>query len=199
MTHKGSTNRADRVATSLIAIAIGAVALTVPAGQAVAAAPTFDATQCSLGQEICKRVVTSDLITLGEQIGYRFLITVFNTTGSTWTAVSVTDTFGSDLDYNGSSPTPPYLSQSATKGSGIGTKKWKLNYVHDLPVLDGGGFLLRVDMATDVNPGGNQEYTACGPHVLNGGANLKFRNSAGKWQSFNTGAILIDVPCPSLP
>jgi fimbrial isopeptide formation D2 family protein len=203
MTLKQFITRAGAATTLLVAVSLVAMLLVVTAKQAVAG-PKLIENCSSTAEEICKTVTYNDgadnQITVGEPITYTILITVHNGTTSPWSSTVVTDTFGSDLDVS--------VSVAASLGTanlnltapppnakaGV-TQKWKLNW-NIGTLIAGGTATLTLTAVTDINPGGNQEYTSCGTHVVNGGANLRFRNSANKSQSFNTGAITVNVVCP---
>jgi len=202
MTLKQFVTKAGAATTLLVAVTLVAMLLVVTAKQAAADVVVIE--RCSsTAEEICKTVTYDDgdgIIDVGEPISYTVLITVYNGTGSAWNSAVVTDTFGSDLDLSANLSTLPAgvnLTRTTTnpKGKGTGTEKWKLNW--NIGTLGAGGTAtLTLTAETDINPGGNQEYTSCGLHVVNGGANLRFGRSARQQQSFNTGAIYVSVVCP---
>jgi len=198
MTLKRSTRGA--AITGLAAVTLAAMLLVVTAEQAVADVTTT-LTACSAGNEICKVVTYTDndgIIQIGEPVTYTMVITVSNDSGSTWVGALVTDTFGSELAVALSGlPTQGIatLKKSTTKWQGTGTNKWKLSWnIGDLPASTDA--TLTLTAVTDTNPGGNDEYTSCGLHVVNGGANLRFGRSIKQQQSFNTGALTVTVACP---
>lgn len=133
------------------------------------------------------------IIETGEEIVWTMVIYVrnigqFGTGGQTWTNVVVTDRFGAELEIDG---TP-----SASKGTvdvrltGKTEKVHLTWYIGDLVWDEWAQLTLTV--STDVNPGGQQEYSDSGSYELNSGAVVKFKVDH-KQYSLELPSILIEV------
>jgi len=150
---------------------------------------------CSAGDVVCKQagIVDEDgdgIIEIGELITYTFHITVSNNSGQDWSSVVVKDNFAGNLLVNQA----PILNEGGAltfklKGN---TEKAQMSWAVG-ELADGESKQLVLAVETDTTPGGDQSYTECSLHELNSGANVKFRNEAGKQRSFVTPELIVSV------
>jgi hypothetical protein len=124
------------------------------------------------------------LIEVGEETSFVLTITVTNKTDSTIGDVVVKDRLGGDLELDECDAEVT----TDTKGR---TEKVFLSWeVGTLEPWESAS--LTCTVSTDINPGGNQEYTETGCHYLNSGANAKGRLE-GKQVSATSDPICIVV------
>jgi len=121
------------------------------------------------------------------------VIEVQNRTGVNWSGVVVSDRFGGEIDASITAVPGVNPSQGTVSLSAIGTSlKQSLAWnIGNLPA--GGSATLVITARTDVNPGGNQQYTSCGPKAFNSGAVLKYSEGRRTKKSATTGVIELTV------
>ena len=148
---------------------------------------------CSDGHEVCKKVKYMDddrdgIIEVGEPVWFLEVIQVHNPSDMTWTSVTVEDRWGAELDVESATPS---LGTAELTTKGKSAKEFLTWDIGDL----GPGMTanLVLEVRTDLNPGGHQEYTSPGDYEYNSGAVLKFRNDAGKQRSHETGTVYLTV------
>jgi len=132
--------------------------------------------------------------------------------GVTWTDVVLRDRFGAELDLydpdnamymlDGSPwPIDPAIigggnlnKDPITDGQGVGfyhskaKKMPQLRFIWEIQgnLEQGDMATLSFDVVTRLNPADHQEYTSCGLHILNSGANLKWKVVDGAQGSMST-------------
>jgi hypothetical protein len=129
-------------------------------------------------------------IEVGEDIHWAFWITVKNLNlGYTMTNVMVWDRFGAEIEIDDG----PYITKTSVdiklKGN---SKKIMLKWTIGDLVPDEEA-RLDMEVSTDKNPAGHQEYTSPGCYEWNSGATLKFRNDDGIQLSAHTGSLYVKV------
>ena len=179
-------------AVVLTAIAASAASLTVqPAQLTVLTYPVeLKPVQATISKELIA-VADADSdgkIEVGERVEFTLLIAVKNvSTDQTLTDVVVSDAFGAELEIVDTVPGVGTASISTIGGSDKPFLTW------DIGTLDPGQeATLTVVAATDVNPGGHQEYSEAGAYELNSGATLKAL-SDGKQFSATSEVIWVEV------
>ncbi len=127
-------------------------------------------------------------VEVGERVEFTLRIAVENvSTDGTVTDVVVSDAFGAELEILDTVPSVGTASISTIGGSDKPFLTW------DIGTLDPGQeATLTVVAATDVNPGGHQEYSEAGAYELNSGATLKAL-SDGKQFSATSEVIWVEV------
>lgn len=131
------------------------------------------------------------IIEVGEKWYFTLNITVTNKdTDDAFTNVVVKDNFGGDLEVMSTTPSQGSVTIKL-KGR---TQKAQLSW--DVGTLAAGGSAtLLVEVSTDKNPAGHQEYTEGGIHCLNSGATVK-GIIHDEQLSVTTDPICFDVPGP---
>jgi len=127
-------------------------------------------------------------VEVGERVEFTLRIAVKNvSTDQTLTDVVVSDAFGAELEIVDTVPSLGTASISTIGGSDKPFLTW------DIGTLDPGEeATLTVVAATDINPGGQQEYSEAGAYELNSGATLKALVN-GKQISATSDAIWVEV------
>ena len=100
-------------------------------------------------------------------IAFEMMITVGATNGQNLTDVVVTDRFGGELFVE----CVDHVGDCTLTTKGASNKvflTWEVG-----PLADGESETLTLIATTDMNPGGQQEYTSCGDHDLNSGPTAK--------------------------
>ena len=127
-------------------------------------------------------------IEVGERVEFTLRIALKNvSTDQTLTDAVVSDAFGAELEIVDTVPSVGTASISTIGESAKPFLTWDIGSLGP-----GGEATLTVVAATDVNPGGHQEYTEAGPHSLNSGATLKAL-SDGRQFSVTSEAIWVEV------
>lgn len=131
---------------------------------------------------------TNDAVPLGMDVAWMIWINVTNSGPNKWTDVVVKDRLGGELEFH----YVCYITLGSltyeTKGA---TEKVFLTWtIGELPA--GGVASVCFMISTDVNPGGQQEYTSPGDYELNSGATLKYK-MCGTQYSYSTEPIPITV------
>lgn len=126
---------------------------------------------------------------LGDEIGWIMEIRVVNTFPFTTQNVVVTDNLAAELEVDG------YLAETGmvelkTKGkSDKVTLKWTIG-----DISPGSGYSLWLNVSTDLNPSGKQEFTSPGCYELNSGSVVKFIDPlTGNQLSAHTGSVKVVV------
>jgi len=134
-----------------------------------------------------------------------------NNSGNDWTDVVLRDRFGAELDVYGTTYTlngdthdiTPLPILQITKNppgdaQGVGFHYSKAKKMPQLRItwyiddLDAGEMeTLSFNVVTRLNPGGNQEFTSPGLHILNSGAVLKWRDADNKQDSMSTPSVYV--------
>jgi hypothetical protein len=164
---------------------------------------------------------------LNEQIKWTVGFYVPNASGETWTDVVLRDRFGAELDLYGTTYKLNGVEHDIEFPIGVGNLNknvpvdtygvgfqyakakqmpqfrvyWEIG---DIP--DGGIAILTFEVGTRLNPGQNKkaepkwEFTSCGIHVLNSGANLKWIDAFDVQNSESTEgwAIQVCMPTPTV-
>ncbi len=131
-------------------------------------------------------------IEVGERVEFTLRIAVGNlSTDGTVTDVVVSDAFGGELEILSTTATVGDVTTSVVGKSEKPFLEWEVTWGLG-QLLPGDQAELIVVAATDVNPGGHQEYTEAGPHSLNSGATLTGLVN-GKQFSVTSGAIWVEV------
>jgi len=122
-------------------------------------------------------------------VDFLVVFQVLNPSGGDWTETTVKDNFGAELELVGDC--------DASTGEVVVTLKGKTEKVQLKwnvgTVVPGGIENLVCKMRTDINPGGQQQYSSPGEYEFNSGAVLKFLNPDDKKRSFETGGIPVQV------
>jgi uncharacterized repeat protein (TIGR01451 family) len=131
-------------------------------------------------------------VEVGERVQFTLRIAVKNgSTDRIVTDVVVSDAFGGDLEILSTTATVGSVTTSVVGKSEKPFLEWDITWRFG-QFLPGEQAELIVVAATDVNPGGHQEYTEAGPHCLNSGATLKALAN-GKQFSVTSDAIWVEV------
>jgi hypothetical protein len=96
--------------------------------------------------------------------------------------VTVKDNLGAELGI----VLPPYFKTPGTNDPEItySGATQKVHLLWDVGDLNPGDHVeLIIEVYTDINPGGQQEYTSCGCYALNSGATLKFKFNGVKYSA----------------
>lgn len=121
------------------------------------------------------------------------LITVQNGNNLPITNVRVSDRFGGEF---GVTDPPMAISQGTVQYSYSGATN-KVSIFWDVGTIAAHSSVsLWLKVYTDVNPGGQQEFTSCGPHTMNSGAVAKWLDANGRQQSVAADPIVITVIPP---
>lgn len=131
-------------------------------------------------------------IEVGERVEFTLRIAVKNvSTDQPVTDVVVSDAFGGELEILSTTANVGDVTTSVVGKSEKPFLEWEVTWGLGQLLPEEQAELIVV-AATDVNPGGHQEYTEAGPHSLNSGATLKAL-SDGKQFSVTSGAIWVEV------
>lgn len=158
----------------------------------------LDLDACSDDHQICKKVKYLDddrdgVIEVGEPVEFLEVIQVHNSSPDPWMDVVVTDRWGAEIDVLAATPSHGTV-ELTTKGA---SEKEFLSW--DVGVLAPGDTAnLVLTTATDLDPGGYQEYTEAGEYEYNSGAVLKFKvqpfgAKKPHQESFDTGSVMLIV------
>lgn len=146
---------------------------------------------------ICKKVKYVDedgdgIIEVGEKVDFLVVFQVLNPSGGDWTETTVKDNFGAELGL----VTQCIASTAAGADVTLKGKTDKVQLKWNIGTLGPGeSASLACKIQTDINPGGQQEYSSPGEYEFNSGAVLKFLNPDDKQRSFETGGISVVVEC----
>jgi LysM repeat protein len=184
------------VATVLSAVMASAALLTVhPAQLSVFTYPVeLEPVQATISKDL---IAVNDEdgdgnIEVGERVEFTLRIAVENvSTDGTVTDVVVSDAFGGELEILSTTATVGDVTTSVIGKSEKPFLEWEVTWGLG-QLFPGDQAELIVVAATDLNPGGHQEYTEAGPHSLNSGATLK-AVANGRQFSVTSEAIWVEV------
>jgi len=135
---------------------------------------------------------------LGENTEWTLHITADNPFGFIMEDAVIKDRFGAEIEIDGDYEAGVWYTDGATQGrwqyktKGNSDKVFLTWEIGDLAIS--GTATLTLEISTDLNPAGHQEYTELGEEVLNSGATLKFIDPDQDMQlSAYTGSITVDV------
>jgi hypothetical protein len=156
---------------------------------------------------ICDDGDGDGIIEVGENIIWWFTISLYN--GYDWPMVDafIWDRFGAEIEIDDYDPSTPEVVDEVDITYGewdfktIGKSK-KVFLTWDLSLVEGDfpadtSAVLKLQISTDLNPSGKQEYTTPGTYELNSGAVLKFKNPDGIQLSAHTPILEVTVVEPN--
>lgn len=156
--------------------------------------PSVFAASCD-GVTLGKKIIC-DTPTSGLQLYtyYEWLvqITVHNLNSFPITDVTLKDRFGAEfgvdiVEYSGGSGgAAPVLSTI-----GASAKVFLDWYIGTLGPDESA--VIKLHVYTDINPGGNQEFTSCDCYEMNSGAVVKWLDDLGKKHSLSTGSLVVST------
>lgn len=170
----------------LAILLLGFMALATPAA-AQCGGDWFDKTACP----VCGGF-TNNAVPFGTDVSWTLTIFVRNDFGVTMTDVVVKDRLGGELEIVGTPTASKGTFTIAYKGA---TNKAFIDWNVGTLAPDETATLTMI-ISTDVNPGGQQEYTTPGCYELNSGATIKYKLD-GVQYSASTDPIMINVLPPS--
>jgi hypothetical protein len=162
----------------------------------------YSASDCFLAQKYCNFNKYFDflydngdydgVIEVGENIVWQFTISLYNDMPWAMEGLSIRDNFGAELELD----EEPYVSQGEVDVKLKG-KSQKVTLFWDVGDLaPGETAYLTVQVSTDLNPAGHQEYTSPGTYQLNSGAVLWFDDPTGLQYSAHTPIVEVTAVCP---
>ena len=145
-----------------------------------------------------------DVCELEEECKWNLEIWVKNNGPGTITGVNVTEKLGAELQID--DPTPPPIQPPHEVSSGtfftweVTGATFKVHMQWEIGTLKvGDTAYLKLQISTDVNPGGHHEYTTCGEcYYLNSGATLKYLFE-GVQDDDHEPEVKVCIPCDSVP
>lgn len=158
----------------------------------VTASDTFTINQFdSLDKGIGVVQAHSTTAIVGTETGWTLVITIANPFGYIMEDAVITDRFGAEIEIDSVVASVGTVTEKTKGKSDKVFLTWEIG---DLAIS--GTATLTLEISTDLNPAGHQEYTELGEEELNSGATLKFKDDDETQLSAFTGSVTVDVTEP---